>query len=109
MNSLSWILYFAGVADNLQTIFIILGLIAGVCAITMGIPAVAEGYFKPWVLFLPTIPLILACIIPSKETMYAIAVSEMGEDVYKSALGQKAAKALEAFIDKQLPKVEVKE
>lgn len=37
-----------------------------------------------------------------KDTVYAISVSELGEDIYKSEIGQKATKALESWIDSQL-------
>jgi hypothetical protein len=34
--------------------------------------------------------------------MYAIAASELGEEVYKSEVGQKAEQALRAWLDKQI-------
>lgn len=43
-----------------------------------------------------------ASIIPSKTTIYAIAASEMGENVLKSQTGNKAVKALNAWLDKQI-------
>lgn len=41
---------------------------------------------------------------PSKNTMYAIAASEIGEDVIKSQTASKAFRAFDAWLDKQLAK-----
>jgi hypothetical protein len=43
-----------------------------------------------------------ASIIPSKETVYAIAASEMGENVLNTQTGDKAVKALNAWLDRQI-------
>jgi hypothetical protein len=40
--------------------------------------------------------------IPSRDTMYAIAASEMGEDVLNSETGGKAVEALNAWLDRQI-------
>ena len=44
----------------------------------------------------------LSALIPSRETVYAIAASEMGEEIVKSATAGKAMKALNAWLDKQV-------
>jgi hypothetical protein len=52
----------------------------------------------------PVLLIAVSVLIPSKDTMYAIAASELGEEVVKSAIGQKSIKALEQWIDSQLEK-----
>ncbi len=45
---------------------------------------------------------IIAAIVPSPQTLYAIAASEVGEEVVKSATATKALKALDAWLDAQI-------
>lgn len=45
---------------------------------------------------------VLAAATPNKETVYAIAASEMGEELLKTPTAAKATKALEAWLDKQI-------
>lgn len=40
--------------------------------------------------------------LPSKDTMYAIAASEVGESVLNSPTGSKAVQALNAWLDRQI-------
>lgn len=42
------------------------------------------------------------CFIPNKDTLYAIATSQVGEQVLSTPLAAKAEKALEAWLDKQI-------
>ena len=42
-----------------------------------------------------------ASFIPSRDTVYAIAASEMGEKALQSPIGVKATKALETWLDRQ--------
>lgn len=45
----------------------------------------------------------IGCILsPTRETMYAIAASEVGEDVLNSPTGSKAVRALDAWLDRQI-------
>lgn len=44
---------------------------------------------------------IVIAAVPSKATMYAIAASEVGEQVITSPTGEKAVNALNAWLDKQ--------
>jgi hypothetical protein len=46
----------------------------------------------------------LAAFVPSKDALYAITASEMGEEILNSNIGSKAQQAIEAWIDKQIPK-----
>lgn len=45
---------------------------------------------------------VLGAATPKKETMYAIAASEMGEELLKTPTAAKATKALESWLDKQI-------
>ena len=49
-----------------------------------------------------TMLLVLTIITPRAETVYAIAASEMGEQILKTPTASKAAKALESWLDKQI-------
>ena len=49
-----------------------------------------------------TMLLILTIITPRSETVYAIAASEMGEQILKTPTASKAVKALESWLDKQI-------
>lgn len=59
-------------------------------------------------LWIPLVFVLLMVFVPSKNTMYAIAASEIGEDVAKevstSPLYNKAQAALNNWLDKQLGK-----
>lgn len=43
-----------------------------------------------------------AALLPGRDTVYAIAASEMGEQALKTPLAGKAEKALEAWLDHQI-------
>jgi len=47
-----------------------------------------------------------AVITPSRNTVYAIAASELGEEVLKSPVATKAGQALEAWLDAQIKQAE---
>ena len=46
--------------------------------------------------------LMLSVVVPSQETIYAIAASETGETALKSDTGGKAVQALNAWLDRQI-------
>jgi len=51
--------------------------------------------------FISVVLFLMAALIPSKETMYAIAASELGEKLLHTETVSKAQKALEAWLDSQ--------
>jgi hypothetical protein len=128
MNELSWMLYLADVANSAGATFAAAGLLMFVWAIAVTIcriaytlkPIYARGtsYEEEWQraadfwhsktgsltgLFLGAFLLLAVnVVIPSKETIYAIAASEMGEAVLDSGTASKAHKALDKWLDKQL-------
>lgn len=110
MNTLSWFLYAADVVGGMGAIFMVIAICCLVIQILWiavadggGMPQEVTGVLKK-AFVLGVVCLFVAVATPSKQTLYAIAASELGEEAYKSALGQKAMKALESFIDKQIPK-----
>jgi len=128
MNDLSWLLYLAGIAKNIQDglgffgfLFFILFLIFTVVSIISAIQ-IGDNQFDMsdpnevkvinWLkrtrifaaltmlLFMTTC--LSAGAIPDKQTIYAIAASEMGEEVIKTPQAQKAFKAIDIWMDKQI-------
>lgn len=110
MNSLSWMIYLADVADAANGALIALCVIGvGAGGITL-VVLIDEGKedvatikriaFKAVAAIAATITLIVA--IPDDETVYAIAASEMGESALNTETGGKAVKALNAWLDRQI-------
>lgn len=125
MNELSWLIYLAGVVGNIGfvavTVAIVSGLVASGCAI-FGAIVTLEGYndedrqeaTKAFSICKKTAVIcvsasLLAAIIPSSNTIYAIAASEMGERVIKSETGGKALEALNAWLDRQIAGTDTKQ
>lgn len=115
MNGLSWLIYLADVAGSVGfafTVATVIGIVVvAICLIAVPISegeAIADENRPKWLSVLKTFSAIaivgffLGGITPSKETVYAIAASEMGEQVVTSPTGQKAIKALEAWLDRQI-------
>lgn len=61
-------------------------------------------FAKPaWIFSLLFLAFVTGAILsPTRETMYAIAASEMGEKVATSPTGQKALRAIDAWLDRQI-------
>lgn len=110
MNSLSWLIYIAGLVGNLG-VFLNLCVIALVVGFAIGWLAygISEGETgkppKSMIIWASIIGLI-SCFIPSQNTVYAIATSQVGEHIAKNPqvqeLGDDAAKALKSWIKKQI-------
>lgn len=115
MNNLSILLYLADVAGNIGWIFNMLfaiSIFSVLVTLVVG-GAIAEGTLseKDWKIWrrwlISSIGLffsasLASALTPSKETVYAIAASETGEEVLNSGVGTRATKALEAWLDKQI-------
>lgn len=109
MNSLSWMLYLADAANGVGVLFAFLGSV-GLTATSFfgcgfyfgdGNHALAKTVLK-WGYSISIPALFVYALIPSKTTIYAIAASEMGEEVIKSPTAGKAMKALDAWLDRQI-------
>lgn len=117
MNELSWLLYFADVSNETNGVcaFVFVGGTIALAAYGLGkaivlgeyggepvTPSLIQVFKKVW------LPIVIAGVVgvvtPSRETIYAIAASQMGEHVLKSATAGKAVKALDAWLDKQIAK-----
>jgi len=119
MNELSWLIYAADVTGKI-------GATTGIVA-TIGGPGLAwliflsfcysgdystveqdkddrKAFGKPLRYLIPVwfFVAIVAVLAPSKETVYAIAASEMGERVIASETAGKAVQALNAWLDRQI-------
>lgn len=113
MNQLSWLLYLADVSASSEGWLIFFGglatFVSGIILIVItGVESDGEKApaFLGQTLFM-SIPTLLICVLlsvflPSKETVYAIAASELGEQVMNSDTGQRAGRALNAWLDKQI-------
>lgn len=108
MNSLSWFLYFADFAVRFQFISALVMLTAafglGVTFIlkTLEEPAKnSRSLVKGFAIAL-IVSSSIFCLTPSKNTLYAIAASQLGEKAMESTIGQKTKQALELWIDSQI-------
>lgn len=114
MNSLSWMIYLADVASyagKAAAVIAFFGAIGAACGSVIAVAAYADkeadvamnarrwsaGAFK-----ITIVCAVMAALLPSKTTVYAIAASEMGEKVIASPTAGKAMKALDAWLDRQI-------
>lgn len=117
MNSLSWMLYFAGVADRSSHAAEVLSVIFGFAAVCSTIALLVtycctrgERPDADCVAVLPTMKLLwksvvivfcfvmtLMIFLPNKTTIYAMMASEIGQTAYQSKTGQElSAEAIDA-------------
>lgn len=105
MNELSWMIYLAEVALGLKatsfglTIACLVGAFFSAMAADIG---GGEWRFVHRFLLGGALALVFAVLIPSSQTVYAIAASEIGEDALRSETGGKAMRALNAWLDRQI-------
>lgn len=120
MNDLSWMLYAADVVGNIASMgafATIAGALGGITTFIFvagktdldnigareKIPAIKTGWASAKGFFIASIVAAIVTIpVPSKDTIYAIAASEMGEEALKSPIATKAGKALEKWLDNQI-------
>ena len=111
MNSLSWFLYFADVASSFAILLACVSLFGGlILIITSAIYAVENDKFwwQGWKVFAPIClsAALIACAIPSRQTIYAIAASQVGERLVQNetvkGIANDATKALQIWIKKQV-------
>lgn len=106
MNNLSWFIYLADVLSNLQPLLASVGaLLAFALSFALVYGLIEEDLpfirIGKWVV-VPIILLIIACLIPSKQTIYMIAGSEAGEMVVKSEEAQQILGDIKDVIRTQL-------
>lgn len=118
MNSVSWFIYIAQISNSLGEMFIAFGVssLVGV-GLAWGFPRVfnamecnrpddrdywtpppfRSGYVAAAICFL-----VVGNLMPEKNTMYAIAASQVGEQIVKTEIASDATKALHQWIKKQI-------
>lgn len=124
MNSLSWMIYAADVTGSVSavltttSVFSMLGGIVTFCFTSVSHndryefgrakgekpePSIGVGWraAKP-LLIVAFASAMIACVIPGRNTIYAIAASEVGEQALKSQTANKAMQALNAWLDRQI-------
>jgi hypothetical protein len=112
MNSLSWMIYGAGVLGNIQGVFVAAAIVSGVAiAIFIGFSAMAadigdapagtwsKGVRWSWV---PLVFGLVSAVIPSSSTIYLMAASEAGEAVVSSPDAKEMLTDLKSIIRKKL-------
>lgn len=115
MNKLSWLIYLAGVSDRLGIFFMITAAMCAFAIIVWGIAGLMalgedadSDFFRPWFriiwVLLPTFlfSFLVHGLLPDKDSVYAIAASQVGEEALKTPLANKAEQAVEAWLNKQI-------
>lgn len=126
MNDLSWMLYFASVVPQVSTaicVFSVLMFLITAPLFLMGVgevewfPRDEEANYRvnkrlrkilPLLIVFPLLWFSTFLVPGDKETFYAIAASEMGEEVLKTPEVGKARQALNKWLDEQLSTEEAK-
>jgi len=110
MNSLSWMIYGAEVAGNLQTIAVgvalIVGLFGGTAICVFGFDSQYK-YVRKWIpayILIMSVSGLIAVFTPSSDTIYMIAASEAGEAVVTSPEGKEMLGDLKEIIRRKLAK-----
>lgn len=113
MNSVSWFIYIAQVSENMGRLLIFLGIIGTATSLLFFIVPRAIKFieagddisvkpFKASVFALGVVALLLGNLMPERNTMYAIAASQVGEQIVKTEIASDATKALHQWIKKQI-------
>jgi len=132
MNSLSWLLYAADVSSGVDATLSAIAGLSAVGSIASGIACCifrfsSPGFWswqdsdererirKQWgagasfsakslkvSCAILIASMAVSAVIPARGTIYAIAASEMGEKVLMTQTGDKAVKALDAWLDRQI-------
>lgn len=123
MNELSWLLYFADVAPRISSAFAAISILCIIAYLAINwignLVNTGENehpfdihrsheLYKPidsrLIFFLLFLFVISKAIPSDKNTYYAIAASEIGEQALKTPVVTKSFKAIETWLDKQLMK-----
>jgi len=117
VNQLSQLLYFADVFDTLKAVLRILGVLGSITGVVVTYFALNAEYYDDAdyianrkmarrlgvnLISASLLCIFLGVFVPTKNTMYAIAASEMGESVLQSETGSLATQALNAWLKKQI-------
>ena len=114
MNALSWLIYLASVVSSIGVLTFIV-VILSVLVFLSGLVVILHNTDE-WdkserdtgmslikhSITAFVVGSLLLIVLPGRETVYAIAASEMGEELLNSETGSKAVKALDAWLDRQI-------
>lgn len=120
MNSLSWLLYFADVGVSIAAFTIFVGIISVTIGVVISIISYipwtrysyhSDSYWTqlenlqnnlkklgPKTVLISFVFIFIAILVPSRQTIYMIAASEMGEKAYNSPEGQEVINNLKQII-----------
>lgn len=114
MNDLSWFIYLASVVSSIGVLTFIV-VVLSVLVFLAGLMVIlynTEEWDKSdrdtgmslikYSITAFVVGSLLNIVLPGRETIYAIAASEMGEELLNSETGSKAVKALDAWLDRQI-------
>lgn len=115
MNNLSWLLYIADIVGNLSILLgvaIFVSIALGLGLIVLSVPMMDLGasenawraYWKAWkyVIFIGLPCTLTFSILPERQTIYLIALSEGGEEVLKMPEFQKVRQYVNKWLDSQI-------
>ncbi len=121
MNSLSWLIYLASVAGSIGGIAVFVMIAAILCFLASGFVYLnADDYDddyrgrddakrRTWASRMMkqcvgafVLASVIIIVVPGRDTVYAIAASEMGEELLNSDTGSKAVQALDLWLDRQI-------
>jgi hypothetical protein len=114
LNDLSWFIYLASVVSSIGVLTFIV-VVLSVLVFLAGLMVIlynTEEWDKSdrdtgmslikYSITAFVVGSLLNIVLPGRETIYAIAASEMGEELLNSETGSKAVKALDAWLDRQI-------
>jgi len=122
MNSVSWFIYIAQISGSLGAMFAVLGVLLMIVVMvrfafpyvynTMECKEPGERKYQPprpisrGYMALAVGFLIMSCLMPERNTMYAIAASQVGEQIIRNeavqGVASDATKALHEWIRRQI-------
>jgi hypothetical protein len=115
MNALSWLLYLADVLGGLTVVFGVaaagLAIYCAGSALVFVAEDLSSDFPRFWTIWWRAaiscfVLVVLAVALPSKQTLYAVAISEVGERVVMSesvqGMANDATKALHQWIKRQI-------
>jgi hypothetical protein len=105
MNTALWMLYLADVASSASVCLILSGLLLMAAFAVWTIARFMEDAKTPpprWLLIVAFSAWGVSVVIPGKQTFYAIAAANVGEKALQTQTGDKAVRALNAWLDRQI-------
>ena len=106
MTSALWMLYLADVTDGVRLCLILSGVACAGYGGFRGFFALTEDELVPAsvkpALIIAVSCALVAALIPSKTTLYAIAAVNVGQTALHTPTGDKAMRALNSWLDRQI-------